>query len=113
MIQIVEQKISSEGLRKHLGDPFDDMIKFVVDIHKQIMSLGGRLHADGEKILLESGSCQENLWGGNWYPNFSGDKRIEYTAMINIRPRLGNMAMEIQDPALRQKVKEVVERLLS
>ena len=77
MIQIVEQKISSEGLRKHLGDPFDDMIKFVVDIHKQIMSLGGRLHADGEKILLESGSCQENLWGGNWYPNFAGDKRIE------------------------------------
>lgn len=113
MIQIIDKKISQEEMRKHLGWPFDQMIKFVVDIHTGAMALGGKLHADGEKLLLGKGSLQENLWGGNWYPDKEGDLRIEYTSMINIRPRLKNMAMEIQDPALRQKVKAIAEKLLA
>lgn len=113
MIQIIDKKISSEQIRQHLGQPFDEMVKFVVDIQKQIMALGGRMHADGEKILLENGSKQEDLWGGNWYPNHPEDSRVEYTSLINIRPRMGNRAMEIQDLSLRQKVKAIAERLLA
>ncbi|MFH0972839.1 MAG: DUF5674 family protein, partial [Patescibacteria group bacterium] len=64
-IQIIKEKISNKELKSFLGKPFDDMVKFVVDIEKKIVALGGELHVDAEQILLESGSKQQNLWGGN------------------------------------------------
>ena len=37
------------------------MIKGVVDLEKEIMAIGGGMHADEEAILLGQGSKQENL----------------------------------------------------
>ncbi len=111
-ILIVENRVPPEILKKACDAWFKTMAKVVVDIEKKRLALGGELHADAEAFLLASGSHQENLWGANFYPWESSENRIEYTALINIRPALGNRGMEIVNPEIRNQVKKIVEQLL-
>jgi len=48
---------------------------------------------------------KEDIWGANLYPYKSGDERLEYTSLINIRPGQGNLSMEIENDSLRKKYK--------
>ena len=84
-------------------------IKLAVDINRGILAGGGALHADCESVLLEDGSWQEDIWGADW---ISSTKEIHYEALINIRPRQNNPAMEILDPTIRDYIAETVYRLL-
>jgi hypothetical protein len=111
-IVIVEQKIEAETLRRLLRQHFGDMVKFVADVELGIAAVGGELHADGEALLLEHGSSQGALWGANYYPGRGREDCLEFTAMINIRPSRGNASMEISDPAIRDSVRLVAQRLL-
>ena len=113
MIKIVERKLSKSETGEFLGNPYSDMIKFVVDIQKGILALGGELHSDAEALLLERGSKQSDLWGANYWPKKNAAEKMEYTSMINIRPSAGNRAMEVKDPKIRQKIREIAEKLLS
>ena len=61
-MKIVTQSINLEELRKLAEERFGDMVKCVIDVEKNIMVAGGSLHADAEKVLLEQGSKQQNLW---------------------------------------------------
>jgi len=88
------------------------MIKVVVDIEKRVLALGGDLHADGEQRLLDDGSRQEDIWGANIYPGKPPGEQIEYTSMINIRPRQGNRSMDITEATLRDAVAGVIRSLL-
>ena len=112
MIEIISRRISEEEMRSFLGKPFSQMIKFVVDLQRGRIALGGELHADAETLLLQEGSKQSDLWGGNYYPSKPPDERIEYTAMINIRTWANNPSMEIQDQNIRSQIRGMVERLL-
>lgn len=80
-------------------------IKLAVDIEKEIVAGGGEMHADCEAVLLENGSEQENIWGADWIP-FS--KEVTFESLINIRPRQNNLSMEVQDAALREKIRNIV-----
>ena len=111
-IRIIKDKISGAELRLFLGHPFEEMIKFVVDVEREIVAIGGEMHADAEQILLENGSRQINVWGGNIYPGAEEDKKIEYIALINVRPSENNRSMEIQDGALRKKIRTVLDKLI-
>ena len=111
MIEIIKEKISDAKLRAHLNNPFPEMIKFVVDVEKEILALGGEMHADAEETLLEYGSEQKNLWGGNVYPD-SKTEKIEYNSLINIRPSQNNRSLDIQDERLKEKIKDIVYKLL-
>ncbi|MEK7065122.1 MAG: DUF5674 family protein [Patescibacteria group bacterium] len=111
MIEIIKEKISDAKLRAHLNNPFPEMIKFVVDVEKEILALGGEMHADAEETLLEDGSEQKNLWGGNVYPD-SKTEKIEYNSLINIRPSQNNRSLDIQDERLKEKIKDIVYKLL-
>jgi len=84
-------------------------IKLAVDIRRGILAGGGALHADCEAVLLGEGSRQEDIWGADWIPS---TQQVRYEALINIRPRQNNPAMEILDPAIRERVGEIVQRLL-
>ena len=84
------------------------MIKIVVDIRRRILAGGGEMHSDCESVLLDNGSEQDDLWGANWYP---AEQRIEFKSLINIRPRLGNRNIVIQDEDLRQKVKSITREI--
>jgi len=91
------------NLRKKYGD----YIKLTIDVGNQWIIAGGELHADGEKILLEKGSSQDNVWGGGI--NLA-DSQVDTTAVLNIRPRLGNDNLEILDSEIRGKFTAIVKK---
>jgi len=64
------------------------------------------IHAEGEKILLEQGSRQSNIWGGGIDLE---TKTIEFNSFINIRPNDDNPSNEIQDAERRSKYKELTK----
>jgi len=84
----------------------------VVDIEQEIVAIGGELHADAEALLIEQGSNPKMLWGVNFYPWHEPEKRLEYTALINIRPNQDNPAMEILDYNIKNQIAQMVERYL-
>ena len=107
-IHLLREPATSEQLAQMLAD-LDAFIKVVVDIQQGVMTGGGEMHADGEQLLLEQGSQQEDLWGANYYPE---TREIRFEALINIRPRQGNRAMTLQDRDLRSRTEAVIRRLL-
>ena len=89
------------------------MIKAVVDIDKKIIALDAELHADLENLLMQERSKQEHLWGINLFLDKGKRGWIEYTALINIRPSMGNRSMEVESPDVQQQITEVVYSLIT
>lgn len=110
-VVLLERRIEAAELRR-LALRFEEMVKYVVDVERRIIAIGGEMHADAEQVLLEAGSRQADLWGANYYPGRGRDDCIEYTSLINIRPAAGNRGMELLDPDLRQKVREITFALV-
>lgn len=88
---------------------FGSMIKLAADLEREVLAGGGELHSDCEQALLEDGSKQENIWGGDWYPDL---KDVGFESLINIRPRQDNRSTILQSPVLRQKLEAIVRQLL-
>jgi hypothetical protein len=88
------------------------LVKAVVDIERAIIVAGMTMHADGEEVLLEDGSEQANLWGINLYLQQSGDDWIEYDSVINLRPSQGNSTRGVDDPAIQEKIRKIVDQLV-
>jgi hypothetical protein len=111
-ITIIEKQIEKSELSKIAQERFGDLVKAVVDVHRNIMMIGAELHSDEEALLLEQGSQQQHLWGINIYPDKLGDEMIEFDSMINLRPSQGNRSRGVDDPSIRQKIKEIVKHLI-
>lgn len=112
-LRIVREPIPIGEVVTAAGDGPGGMAKIVVDVGRGVLALGGELHADGEQVLLDDGSRQEDLWGANVYPGKTGVDQLEYTSLINIRPRQGNRSTVIADAGVRDRVRDVVQRLCS
>lgn len=91
---------------------FGDMIKYVADVERGVIAIGGELHADAEQLLLEAGSRQGDLWGANYYPGRGREGCIEFTSLINIRPSQENPGMEVRDAALRERIRALTFALV-
>ena len=111
-IRIIETSITLLELQQIASERFGDMVKGVVDIERQIMALGGEMHADEEAVLLERGSKQDNLWGVNLYVDTPFPEMVEFDSMINIRPRQGNRSRGVEKEEIRTKILAVVQRLV-
>jgi hypothetical protein len=112
-IEIVRDRISIEHLTAIAVRGFGDLVKAVVDVQLAIMAVGGELHADGEAVLLDAGSAQADLWGINLYPDEHGTSGwLEFDSMINVRPRQENRSRSVEDPAVRDQIVSIVERLV-
>lgn len=107
-ILVLDRPITARELEGLLGNPFDDMVKFVVDLDRRLVAFGGELQADAEAILLDMESRQEALWGGNYHPLRDDAACVEYTSLINIRPSQENRSIEVQDQALRGRIRALV-----
>jgi hypothetical protein len=46
--------------------------------------------------------------GADWEP---ATRTVTFGALINIRPRQGNCTLEIQDPALRARIEQIVRTI--
>jgi hypothetical protein len=108
MIHLLKEKATSNQLQAMLEE-YKTMVKIAVDIRRTIVVGGGEMHADCEQALLDAGSEQDDIWGANWYP---AEQRIEFEALINIRPRLGNRGIVIQSEELRRQVEAITRQML-
>ncbi|MBU2592690.1 hypothetical protein KKD61_04500 [Patescibacteria group bacterium] len=86
----VADRVTPEDIKKAKKD-YGGYIKVVVNITTGEMVIGGQWHADGEKILLESGR-QQDIWGGGIDLK---NNKIDLIALINLRPGFGNDSQEI------------------
>lgn len=111
MIKIVDFPTALSELAEIAKNQFGDFVKAVVDIKENRMAVGGELHADEEAVLLEGGSLQENLWGVNLYIE-RPEEFIEFDSMINVRPSAGNGSRGVENPEIRDKIKEIVHHLV-
>ncbi|MFO0704580.1 MAG: DUF5674 family protein [Candidatus Andersenbacteria bacterium] len=111
-IRIVRKPITLAAVQQAASKTYGEMVKAVVDLKKGILAMGGEMHADAEKTLLEDGSAQADLWGINLVPGLPRESWIEYVSLINIKPRAGNRTMEIQDPKMREQIQMVITRLI-
>ena len=111
-IILVDKPIRHTQLKEIATQGFGDLVKAVVDIEKEIMAVGGELHADEEAFLLDQGSKQPDIWGINIYPDVALPDGLEFDSMINIRPSQNNPSRVVQDPAIREKITEIVNKLI-
>ncbi len=111
-IRIVNDKISHQELAEVARALFGDMAKAAVDIERGIMALGGELHADEEAMLLQDGSRPEDVWGVNIYPDRPREEWIEFDSMINIRPAQRNRSRNVENPEIRGKIVQIVNKLI-
>lgn len=109
---IIREPMSLSAIRASHAHFYQDLVKIVVDLENRVIAADAEMHADLEQALLEQGGRQQHLWGANLYFTRGGEDFIEYTSLINIRPSQKNLSMEIQDPALRLKVTDLVHALI-
>jgi hypothetical protein len=111
-ILILRSPIEKAVLARLVKRWFGDMVKYVADVERGVIAIGGELHADAEELLLEDGGRQADLWGANYYPGSGVERCIEYTSLINIRPAQGNQGMEIEDREVREQVRRLTFTLI-
>ncbi len=111
-IKIFKGLFAKAELNTIAQQQFGTFVKAVVDVGREIMAIGGELHADEEAVLLEDGSRQNDLWGVNLYPEKPDTEWIEYDSMINVKPSQNNSSRGVEDAAIREKIKSVVQKLV-
>lgn len=113
MTRVTESRpIGMNELRAMARERFGDLVKGVVDLRRGVLVLDADLHADQEAELLAEGSAQADLWGINLYPDLPGADWLEFDSMINLRPSSGNRSRGVDDPATREAIRALVERLV-
>lgn len=112
-VKVIEKQIKKAELSDlELKGNYGGLIKAVVDIKRAVMIAGVTMHSDAEEMLLEGGSEQADLWGINLYLQECEDDWIEYDSVINLRPYQGNDSRGVDDPEIRQKIREIVNDLV-
>lgn len=112
-IRIVKIPIKRQALSEIATKGFGDMVKAVVDVEMRIMAVGGELHADEETWLMEKESSKrEHTWGINLYPGKSDEDWVEFDSMVNIKPASGNRSRGVENKAVQEKIKEIVNALV-
>ena len=108
MLLIVRKKTDEDTVKK-VSEDLNGYVKVTVDVKRGILAAGGTLHVDGEKLLLEDGSRQADLWGGGI--DFETGE-IDFDSMINLRPAQGNRSREVLDKKIRKQIEGIIHRLL-
>lgn len=104
-VVFITDKVSKQDIEKASED-YGEYIKIVVEVEKQLMAIGGQWHADAEKVVLDKGGNQDDIWGGGID---LVTKNIETVALINLRPRLDNNSQEILDKGTREEFIKIVK----
>jgi hypothetical protein len=107
MLLIIRQKANEDSLKK-IAEDIHGYVKVVVDVRHKILAAGGKLHVDAEKILLQDGSKQADLWGGGI--DFETNE-IDFDSMINLRPGQ-NSSREVLDQDIRKEMELIIHKLL-
>ncbi|MBR1509366.1 MAG: hypothetical protein IJ623_01760 [Bacteroidales bacterium] len=112
-MQILQQAISISELKELAQNTFGDMIKCVADVKRGLLAVDADLHADLERLLLEDGSAQEDLWGFNLWVEEEGEDFIEFDSLINIRSWQGNPSRGVENPEVQKVIKSIVDKFIT
>ena len=112
-MQILQQPITLSELKALAQNTFGDMVKCVADVKLNLLAIDADLHADLERMLLEHGSAQEDLWGFNLWVDEDGDDFFEFDSLINIRSWQGNPSRDVVDPQVRESIKAIVGQFIT
>ena len=107
MLILLKQKATKEQIEEASKD-LENYVKFVVDIEREIMTIGGTRHYLGEVMLLEDGSRQSNLWGGGYDLK---NKIIDHESLINIRPGDNNPNKVVLSEKIQDKMTNIFNTL--
>lgn len=111
-VKVIKERISREELRSIAEKGYGSVVKIAVDIEKKIIALGGELHSDCQEALIKKGSQTKDIWGANVLLGKPKEQRIEFVALINIRPVFGHYDMEIKSLEIKEKIKQVINQLI-
>ena len=101
---VTKSKPFTKGEIERTKELFGIYIKTVIDIKRGVCSAGADRHFESEKILLDDGSEQSDLWGGGVDIE---TMIIDGNSFINIRPKDKNSSNEIQDKNLRNRFEKL------
>jgi hypothetical protein len=97
-VEIVRDSIVLDRLRAMADARFGEMVKAVV--------------------LTRKPSCwtmdrSRHIWGINLYPaEYDNPTWLEFDSMINLRPGQGNRTRSVEDPAVRDRIAQIVAKLV-
>ncbi len=104
-VVVVKDLINEEELDL-AKEEYGSYVKMVVDINQGFLAAGGEWHADAERVLLESGSEQKDLWGGGLDLETG---QVDYISLINTRPSFNN-SHEVADTLVRERMFEIIKK---
>lgn len=109
-----KNQIKIDELKEMSKKMEDRLVKAVVDVELNVMTVDAPMHVDEEQYMLEEkNSTQSNLWGINLYPfEFGTDQWIEFDSMINIRPWQQNRSRGVECVETQNKIKLIVGKLV-
>ena len=111
--KIIKNKISRSELKALAHEQYGDIIKAVVDVRQKIMGVGGELHVDIQSLLIEKENSEGgDTWGINLYLEKSGEDFIEFDSMINLKPNLGNRSRDIGNSEIKDKIRQIISKLV-
>jgi len=108
VIKVISSPISRDELKELAKEIDGYFIKLVVDLDKNIIAAGAKMHFDEEQELLRLGSSQQSLWGGGYDLE---SNTVTYDSIINNRPGI-NSGSEIIDVKIRSNVEKIIRKYL-
>ena len=112
-MKIIKNEINLSELKEMAKNMHGNLVKAMVDIEKEIIAVDAPLHSDLMEFLIEQENSEpKNLWGINFYPDNQGDNFIEFDSMMNIKPNLGNRTRGIDNKEIRDKIINIVDKLV-
>ena len=112
-VTILTKPISKAELTEIAKPWYGNLIKLAVDITKEKIALGGEWHADCQKLLMENSSDMKNIWGANLFLTKDKVKRLEFVALINIKPNFNHFTMGLEDAAIQEKIQNIVDKFIA
>ncbi|MBU2564367.1 hypothetical protein KKA23_02170 [Patescibacteria group bacterium] len=109
-MKLIKDQITTEELKEMSKRMFGNLVKAVIDIEKEEMVVDMELHSDGQELLIENGSINQNTWGINIYPEM--EDLIEFDSMINLKPVSGNRTRGVEDERIRERIKKIVNKFV-
>lgn len=108
----IVSKISVSELQEMANKMDGNIVKADIDIVNKIVIVDMPMHFEGEQVLLEKGSKQDNLWGINLIPAKYGTKAfIVYESMINIKP-LKNASMTVKSAEVKKQINRIIKEVV-
>ena len=112
-MKIVKDRIETAELKEMTKRMYENLVKAVVDVEKEVMAIDAEMHVDLEQFLIEQENCEpKDLWGINIYPEKSGDDFIEFDSMMNIKPAFGNRTRGVEDENIRKEIIDIVKKIV-